>query len=184
MDQLRIYGATADFVQKNYPKSQRMQGNLQGIKMWNQRKLPTEQLVADPHTNAELQGNAEDQKLSKLCCDVGLKIVEKGQFFITLDEEGPDEVKNLCREYTSPRNKEASRVRGWILGNTKIGPVLDVKVCFLQGRHGIEVMFNSLFRDGTVSWVRIVSGKNKYVAETSETISLEGVHLKATTRVL
>ena len=71
----------------------------------------------------------EDQKLFKLCSDVGLKIVVKGQFFITLDEEeGPDEMMNLCREYTLPRSEEASRVRGWILGNTKIGPVLDVNV--------------------------------------------------------
>ena len=89
--------------------------------------------IADPHTNAELQGNLrqdfeqkfeqlpEDQKLSKLCSDAGLKIVEKGQFFIALDEEeGPDEMKNLCREYTLPRSEEASRVRGRILGNTKI----------------------------------------------------------------
>ena len=64
--------------------------------------IPTEIPIADPHTNAELQGNLlqdyeqkfeqlpEDQKLSKLCCDPGLKLVEKGQFFITLDEEeGP-----------------------------------------------------------------------------------------------
>ena len=80
--------------------------------------------IADPRTNAELQGNLlqdyehkferllEDQNLSKLCSDAGLKIVEKGQFFITLDEgEGPDEMTNLCREYTLPRSEEASRVR-------------------------------------------------------------------------
>ena len=97
---------------------------------------PTELPFADPHTDAELQGNllqdyerkfeqlSEDQKLSKLCSDSGLKIVEKGQFFITLDEEeGPNEMKNLCREYTLPRSEEASRVRGWVVGNTKIGPV-------------------------------------------------------------
>ena len=43
----------------------------------------------------------EDQKLSKLCCDAGLKIVERGQLFITLDEEeGPDKMKKSCREYT------------------------------------------------------------------------------------
>ena len=47
-------------------------------------------------------------------------MVENGQFSITLDEEGPEEMKNLCREYTLPRNEEASRVRGWILGKTKI----------------------------------------------------------------
>ena len=100
----------------------------------------------------------------------GLKIVEQGQFFITLDEEGPDEMKNSCREYTLPRSEEASRVRGWMLGNTKIGPVLDVKVCLHQKRHGIEIMVESLFRDSTVSWVRIVNGMDKNVTEMSETI--------------
>ena len=66
-------------------------------------------------------------------------------------------------------------MRGWILGNTKIGPVLDVKVCFHQGHYGIVVMIQSLFRDRTVSWVRIVNGTDKYVTETSETSSLESV---------
>ena len=30
------------------------------------------------------------------------------------------------REYTLPRDDEASQPRGWIQGNTKIGPVLEV----------------------------------------------------------
>ena len=58
--------------------------------------IPAELPVADPHTNAELQGNLlqdyehkfeqlpEDRTLSNLCSDAGLKIVEKGQFFISL----------------------------------------------------------------------------------------------------
>ena len=50
------------------------------------------------------------------------------------EEEGPDEMQNLCREFTLLRSDEASRVRGWIRGNTKIGPVLDVKVCYHQRR--------------------------------------------------
>ena len=145
-------------------------------------ETPTELATADPHTNARLEGNLlrdyehkfeqlpEDQKLSKLCCDAGLKILEKGQFYITLDEE---EMKNLCRESTLPRSEEASRVRGWILGNTKVGPVLDVKVCLHQRCYGFEIIIESLFRDRTVSWVRIVNKVNKCVSETSETISLE-----------
>ena len=87
-------------------------------------EIPTEPPIADPHTDGKLQGNllqnyeriseqqSDDQKLSKLCSDAGLKSVEKGHFFITLDEEeGPDEMKNLCRDYTLPRSEEASRVR-------------------------------------------------------------------------
>ena len=103
-------------------------------------EIPTGLLTADPHTNAELQGNLlrdyehkfeqfpEDQKLSKLCSDAGLMTVEKGQFFVT-PEEGPD---------------------WWVPGKPKIGPVLDVKVCFHQKRYGIEIMVESLFRDRSV----------------------------------
>ena len=75
-----------------------------------------------------------------------------------------------CREYTLPRSKETSRVRGWICGNTKIGPVLEAKVCYHQGRYGIEIKIESLLRDRTVSWVRIVHGINRYVTRTSEEI--------------
>ena len=89
-------------------------------------------------------------------------------------------MNNSCREYTLPRSEPESRPRGWILGNTKIGPVLDVKVFFHQKRYGIEIMVESLFRDRTVSWVRIVNGINKYVTETSETISLERVEHRVT----
>ena len=31
-----------------------------------------------------------------------------------------------CREYTLPREEAASQPEGWIQGNTKIGPVLEV----------------------------------------------------------
>ena len=47
--------------------------------------------------------------------------------------------------------------------------------CLQQERYGIEILIESLFRDRTASWVRIVNGINKYVTETSETISLENV---------
>ena len=84
-------------------------------------------------------------------------------------------MKNIRPEYTYtlPRSEEESQVRGWILGNTKIGPVLDVKVCCHQGSYGIEIMVESLFKDRTTSSVRIVNGIDKYVTETSETIPLE-----------
>ena len=60
-------------------------------------------------------------------------------------------------------------------GNTKIGPVLDVKVCYHQGCYGVEIMIESLFPNRTVSWVRIVNGINKYVTETSEKIPVANV---------
>ena len=66
-------------------------------------------------------------------------------------------------------------MRGWIRGNTKIGPVLDLTVCFDQGRYGIEIMIESLFQNRTVSWVRIANGINKFVTETSEERPLQAL---------
>ena len=44
-----------------------------------------------------------------------------------------------CREYTLPRDEEASQPKGWIRGNTKIGPVLEVATCCLHGKYGVEI---------------------------------------------
>ena len=157
--------------------------------------IPTEFLAAYPisQTDAEVQGNLlreheqkfaellEQQKLTKLCCNNGFsKNIEKGQFFIIFDDDALDDMKGSCREYTLPRSEESSHVRGRIRGNTKIGSVLDVKVYYHQGRHGVEIMVESLFRDRTVSWVRIVNGISKYVTETSEEIVVISVEKKGT----
>ena len=69
---------------------------------------------------------------------------------------------------------------GWIRGNTKIGPVLDVMICYHQGRDGVEIKIESPLGDKTFSWVRIVTGINKYVTETSEEIHIESVGEKST----
>ena len=46
---------------------------------------------------------------------------------MTLDDTELDRLKRSCRQYTLPRTDESSQVKGWIGGNTKIGPVLDRK---------------------------------------------------------
>ena len=79
------------------------------------------------------------------------------------------------REYTQSRDLETSRPRGWIRSNTKIGPVLDVKLHPHEGRYCIDIMIDSLFRDQTVSWIRILNCINEYVTETSEEIQSENV---------
>ena len=191
VNQLSINGAVPD-VCKELSKDSEVAGKPAANEDLEPKEIPTELPIADPHTNAELQGNLlqdyehkfeqlpVDQKLPKPCSDAGLKMVAKGQFFITHEEEGPDEMKNLCRECKLPRSEEASRVGGWILGNTKIGLVLDAKVCLHQKRYGIEIVVEFLFRDRTVSWVRIVNGINNYLTKTSETMSLENVEHRVT----
>ena len=47
--------------------------------------------------------------------------VARGQYFTTLDDVELDKVGGSCREYTLPRGNAASKVKGWIRGNTKIG---------------------------------------------------------------
>ena len=56
-----------------------------------------------------------------------------------------------CREYTLPEPK------GWIRGNTKIGPVLEVATCCLQGKYGVEIRIKSMIKDNSHSWVRVFS---------------------------
>ena len=74
-------------------------------------------------------------------------------------------MQHLCREYTLPRNEKVTRIRGWILKNTRIGTVLNIKVCFHDDRYSIEVQIPSLFEDKAASWVRTVKGVDKYVTE-------------------
>ena len=128
--------------------------------------------------------NSQDQKLSKICKDAGfLEKTEKGQVFITI-EEGSEALQTACRESTDSRNFTTSRPRGWIRSNTKIGPVLDVKLYPHEGRYCVDFMVESLFKDRTVSLVRIMNGINKYVTEMSEEIPTENVDLFISTRRL
>ena len=70
-----------------------------------------------------------------------------------------------CREYTLPRDEGASQPKGWIQGNMRIGPVLEVATCCLHGKYGVEIRIWSLNKDNSHSWVRISHGSNKLVTD-------------------
>ena len=70
-----------------------------------------------------------------------------------------------CREYTLPRDEEASAPKRVTRVNTKIGPVLEVATCCLHGKHGVAIRILSLNRHNTDSWVRISHGSNKFVMD-------------------
>ena len=70
-----------------------------------------------------------------------------------------------CREYTLPRDESLSEPKGWIRGNTEIGPVLEVTTCCLQGKKGMEIRIESMNKDHPHSWVRISHGLNKLVTK-------------------
>ena len=73
-----------------------------------------------------------------------------------------------CREYTLPRDDESTDPEGWIRGNTKIGPVLEVTTSYLQGKHGVEIRIESVNKDNSHSWVRISHGLNKLVTDLTD----------------
>ena len=70
-----------------------------------------------------------------------------------------------CREYTLPRDEKSSDPNGWIRGNTKIGPVLEVTTSYLQDKYGVEIRIESVNKDNSHDWVRISHGLNKLVTD-------------------
>ena len=131
---------------------------------------------------------SQQDRLSKFCMDAGfLNVVEIGQYFMTKDTAEFSQFTDAvaCREYTLPREEEASQPEGWIQGNTKIGPVLEVTTCCLQGKYGVEIRIMSISKDNSHSWVRISHGSQKLVTnlnnneqETSE-VQFEASRSKA-----
>ena len=100
------------------------------------------------HKDLLLQQNGErieklsqQDKLSKFCMDAGfLSVVENGPCFMTKDTGDLTQFNTVaCREYTLPREEEESQQKGWIQGNTEIGPVLEVATSFLHGKYGVEI---------------------------------------------
>ena len=72
--------------------------------------------------------------------------VEFGQYFMTKDTEEFSQftVSVACRECTLPRDDKSTDPKGWIRGNTKIGPVLEVTTSYLQGKYGVEIRMESV----------------------------------------
>ena len=98
---------------------------------------------------------SQQDRVIKFCTDAGfLTTLEVGQCFMTKDTEEFSQFTDsvACREYTLP-----SRV------NTKIGPVLEVTTCYLQGNSGVVIRIESFNKDHSLSWVRISHGLNKLV---------------------
>ena len=73
-----------------------------------------------------------------------------------------------CREYTLPRDEKSTDPKGWIWGNTKIGPVFEVTTSYLQGKYGVEIRIEYVNKDNSHSWVRISHGLNELVTDLSD----------------
>ena len=107
-----------------------------------------------------LESLSPESKVSRFCMDAGfVHVVEVGQYFMTKDTGDFRQFRAVaCREYTLPRDDELSQPIGWIQGNTRIGPLLEVTTSYLWGKYGVEIRIWSLSQDISHSWVRISHG--------------------------
>ena len=98
-----------------------------------------------------------------------MRVVEVGQYFVTKDTGDFGQFRSVaCREYTLPPDDPASQPKGWIQGNMRIGPVLEVTTSFQFFKHGFEIRIWSVGQDNSQSWVRISYGTIKYVVDSNQ----------------
>ena len=96
-------------------------------------------------------------------------IVEVGQYFMTKDTGDFRQFRSVaCREYTLPRDDQTSQPKGWIRGNLRNGPVLEVTTSFQYFKYGIEIRIGSVNQDNSHSWVRISYGTVKFVVDSNQ----------------
>ena len=117
-----------------------------------------------------IESLSPESKVSRFCKEAGfMRIVEAGQYFVTKDTGSLRHFRSVaCREYTLPRDVKASQPKGWIRGNMRIGPVLEVTTSFQHFKYGIEIRIKSVNQDDSHSWVRISYGTVKYVIDSIE----------------
>ena len=181
VNQLSIYGAVSD-VCEEYSTCQTSTGRPVLAEEYDPWFPPARLLLMTPRPSIEIpaQENVlqkckerveklpQQDRLIKMCTDAGfLKTVEVGQYFMTkhTDEFLQFTESVACREYTLPRDEKSTDPKGWIRGNTKIGPVLEVTTSYMQGKYGVEITIESVNKDKSHPWVRIAHGLNKLVTD-------------------
>ena len=118
----------------------------------------------------QVESLSPENRISKFWKEAGfMRVVEAGQYFVTKDTSDFRQFNSVaCREYTLPRDDPASQPKGWIQGNMRIGPVLEVTTSFQHFKQGIEIRIESVNKDSSHSWVRISCGTVKYVIDSIE----------------
>ena len=99
----------------------------------------------------QVESLSPENKLSKFCKEAGyIRVVEVVQYFVTRDADEFQQTVT-CREYTLLRDDPASHPKGWIRGNMRIGPVLEVTISFQHFKYGIEIRIWSVSQDNSQS---------------------------------
>ena len=145
VNQLSIYGAVAEMCEEcdsRHDRTGRLvvegQSNPLFVPKSSLMKTPTP--LTDDRAQEDLlqkyqelvERLSQQNRVIKLCTEAGfLTTVDVGQYFLTNDTEEFSQFTEsvASRQYTLPRDEEASAPKGWIRRNTKIGPVLEVTTC-------------------------------------------------------
>ena len=79
-----------------------------------------------------IESLSPESKVSRFCKEAGfMSIVEVGQYFVTKDTGNLRQFRSVvCLEYTLLRDDPSSQAKGWIQGNMRVGPVLEVTTSF------------------------------------------------------
>ena len=183
VNQLSIYGAVSDLCEE-YKACQARTVRLVLAGQSDPLFVPTSSLMKTPTPSTDdpaqedllqkyqerVERLSQQNRVIKICADAGfLTTVGVGQYFMSKDTDEFSQFTEsvACREYTLPRDEKSSDPKGWIRGNTKIGPVLEVTTSYLQGKYGVEIRIESVNKDNSHSWVRISHGLNKLVTDLS-----------------
>ena len=183
VNQLSIYGAVSDVCEECKSCHART-GRLVLVGQSDTLFVPSSSLMKTPTPSTDdpaqedllqkyqerVERPSQQNRVIKICTDaVFLITVEVGQYFMTKDTEEFSQFTEsvACREYTLPRDEKLSDLKGWIRGNTKIWPVLEVTTSYLQGKFGVEIRIESVNKDNSQSWVRISHGLDKLVTDLS-----------------
>ena len=94
-----------------------------------------------------------------------MRIVEVGQYFMTKDTGSLDNFVQWLVVNTLFLEMIQLQPKGWIQGNMRIGPVLEVTTSFQNYKYGIEIRIWFVNQDNSQSWVRISDGTVKYVVD-------------------
>ena len=114
-------------------------------------EIPAQENLLQKH-KGRVERLPQQDRVIKICTDAGfLKTVDVGQYFMTkhTGEFLQFAEPVTCREYTLPRDDKSTDPKGWIQGNTKIGPVLEVTTSYQQGKHGVEIRTELVNKDNS-----------------------------------
>ena len=115
--------------------------------------------------HSTIESLSPESLVSRYCKETRFMcVVEGGQYFLTKDTGSFIQFQSVaCREYTLPRDDQASQPKGWNQRNMRIGPILEITTSFQHFKYGIEIRIKSVNKDDSHSWVRISYGTVKYV---------------------